>query len=121
MQANAQETTLNRTHFLPELKPDEIKQLQVETASLFNSPIFFSDTLKSGELGPELAIIPAGQYEMGSSHDEYGHQKEEYPQHYTQIPKPFAIGKYTVTANDFKKFCEDTEFFIRPDLIWSKK
>jgi len=120
MQTTAQATTSNKTHFLPELKPDEIKQLQADTAAALNLPPFFSDTLKSGESGPELAVIPAGQYEMGSSHHEFGHRKEEYPQHYTQIRTPFAIGRYTVTADDFEKFRKDTEFFVRPDLIWSK-
>lgn len=119
MQASRHEKTLSKTQFLPELKPDEILKLQAKTATLLNSSVFFSDRLKSGETGPELAIIPVGQYEMGSSRDEFGHSAEEYPQHYTQIRKPFAIGRYTVTANDFEKFCKDTEFFIRPDLIWS--
>jgi len=120
MQSSTQESTVNKIHFLPELKPDEVQQLQADTALSLNLSSFFTDKLKSGENGPELAVIPAGQYEMGSSDDEFGHHREEYPQHYTQIPKPFAIGKFTITANDFEKFCKDTEFFIRPDLIWSK-
>lgn len=119
MQANLQEPTLNTSHFLPDLKSDEIKQLQANTASSLNLPIFFTDTLQSGKSAPEMAVIPAGQYEMGSSHDEFGHKKEEYPQHYTQISKPFAIGKHTITADDFEQFRKDTEFFVRPDLIWS--
>ncbi len=120
MQTSEQVVSLAKTHFLPDLDNSEIQQLQRDTAQSLNLPVFFSDTLKSGEKGPELAVIPAGQYEMGSSYDEFGHRKEEYPQHYTQIQKPFAIGRFTVTADEFELFRKDTEFFVRPDLIWSK-
>lgn len=120
MNSSAQETTFSTNRFIPELKADEIKQLQIETASSLNLPVVFSDKLKSGISGPELTIIPAGQFEMGSSGDEYGHRKEEYPPHYTQIRLPYAIGRFTITADDFEQFCKDTEFFIRPDLICSQ-
>jgi len=106
--------------FLPDLSSDEIKALQDTTAEKLNLPSYFSDSLKIGGEGPELAVIPAGQYEMGSTHDEFGHIKEEYPQHYSHIRQPFAIGRFTVTADDFEKFRADTEWFLRPDLLWAK-
>lgn len=106
--------------YLPDLSSDEIRQLQINTADKLNTPVSFTDTLKSGESGPELAVIPVGQYDMGSTTDEFGHSKEEYPQHYIQILKPFAIGRYTVTADEFELFCKDTEWSVRPDLIWSQ-
>jgi len=119
MQLPTQKNSLSKTYFLPELSLDEIQQLQADTATALNLPVLFTDTLKSGKKGPELMIIPAGRYEMGSSHDEFGHRKDEYPQHYSQICKPFAIGRYTITADEFEAFQKDTEFFVRPDLIWS--
>lgn len=114
--------------FLPDYSREEIIALQKNTASELGLPIFFSDTLKVGDSvsnrvgnkGPELAVIPAGQYEMGSPQDEFGHLKEEHPQHYTHIQKPFAMGQYTITANDFEKFQLNTEWSIRPELIWSQ-
>ena len=105
--------------FLPDLKDQAIKELQQKAADQYHLPVHFSDTLKLGQKGPELAIIPMGQYEMGSTHHEFGHHKEEHPLHYIQIQKPFAIGRYTITADDFEHFCKDTEWSIRPDLIWS--
>lgn len=105
--------------FLPELNPEEIMRLQITAAGTHKLPIFFSDALKTGGDAPEMAIIPAGQYEMGSNNNEFGHSREEYPQHYTHITKPFAIGRFTVTADDFEKFRKDTEWFLRPELIWS--
>ena len=106
--------------FLPDLDASTVKQLQIQTAQEIGSQPFFHDKLKSGEAGPEMAVIPAGQYEMGSTVDEFGHSREEYPQHYSHIVKPFAIGRYTITADDFEKFRQDTEWYLRPDLIWSK-
>ncbi len=105
--------------FLPDLEDQAIKTLQKETANQYRLPVYFSDSLKLGQKGPELAIIPVGQYEMGSTHHEFGHCTEEHPQHYIQIKEPFAIGRCTVTADDFEHFCNDTEWSIRPDLIWS--
>lgn len=123
MQANhtvsPSNTTYADTDFLPELRPEEVAQLQNNTAKKMNLPIHFSDSMKVGGNAPELAIIPAGQYEMGSTLQEFGHSREEYPQHYTHIQKPYAIGRYTVTADDFEKFRKDTEWFLRPELLWS--
>ena len=63
----------NSTQFVPELDANEIKVLQHETAKQLNLPPFFADDLKIGGKGPELAIIPTGQYVMGSNRDEFGH------------------------------------------------
>lgn len=105
--------------FLPDLNNTAIIELQKKLAQDLNLPAYFSDTLKDGSKGPELAIIPAGQYEMGSTDEEFGHIKEEYPKHYSHITKPFAIGRFTITAEDFEKFRNDTEWHLRPELLWS--
>jgi len=106
--------------FLPELDQYKIKQLQQETAESLGLPVYFSDSLTSGHDAPTMAVIPAGQYEMGSTVDEFGHNREEYPLHYSHIHKPFAIGRFTVTADDFSLFQKNTEWFFREDLIRSK-
>ncbi|MCF6189854.1 MAG: formylglycine-generating enzyme family protein [Cocleimonas sp.] len=120
MQTASSITKKQSTAFLPELAPAEIKQLQEETAERLNLSPFFSDTLKNGRKAPELAVIPAGKYEMGSVQDEFGHSREEYPQHYSHIHTPFAIGRFTITADDFAAFQQDTEWSIRPELIWAQ-
>ena len=114
-----QNTAYNTSTFLPDLTSEEITQLQATTADELGLPSHFADTLKIGGKAPSLAIIPAGQYEMGSNKNEFGHNREEYPQHYTHIQKPFAIGRFTITADDFELFRKDTEWFVRPELIWS--
>ncbi len=119
MQATLQTNQKTNTDFLPDLASAEIKQLQKNTANELNLPVFFADTLKNGSKAPEFAIIPAGKYEMGSHQDEFGHNEKEYPQHYTEIHKPYAMGRFTITADDFKLFQKDTEWYVRPELIHS--
>lgn len=114
-----QQSSQENMPFLPDYNRDDIGTLQRETAKKHKLPTFFSDDLKVGGKGPELAVIPAGRYEMGSAYEEFGHAREEHPQHYSNIQKPYAIGRFTVTAEDFEKFRADTEWFLRPELLWA--
>lgn len=62
----------------------------------------FRDTLGNGEVGPELVVIPAGSFVMGSSEDEEGHDLTESPQVEVTIAKPFAAGIYEVTWDEWE-------------------
>ena len=46
---------------------------------------------------PEMVVIPAGAFTMGSPQAEPGHQLTEAPQHKVTIEKPFAVSKFVVT------------------------
>lgn len=105
-------------HYIDELQSNEIKSLQDDIARDMNVQPFFSDVLKNGTRGPELAVIPPGRFDMGSSDDEFGHQKEESPRHLTTLHQAFAIGVYPVMAEEFEQFRKSTEWFLRPELIW---
>ena len=105
---------------MPEVDPDDRLNAQQATAEQFNTSIYFSDRLPSGEQGPELSVIPAGLFEMGSTPHEHGHHHQEAPQHYVAIRQPFAIGRYAVTAAQFEAFRQATHWHLRDDLIWSK-
>jgi formylglycine-generating enzyme required for sulfatase activity len=47
--------------------------------------------------GPQLVVIPAGEFTMGSPASEVDRGTFEYPQHRVVIAHPFAIGKYDIT------------------------
>ncbi len=111
----------SQTNYLSELTTEQIINLQHKTSQQLGLTSYFSDPMKIGGNAPEVAIIPAGLFEMGSNKDEFGHYKEEYPQHYIQIRKPFAIGRYAITAAEFAKFKQDTEWYQRPELLWAKE
>jgi len=46
---------------------------------------------------PEMVVVPAGSFLMGSPPGEEGRQSEEGPQHKVTIATPFAVGKFEVT------------------------
>ena len=57
---------------------------------------------------PEMIVIPAGSFLMGSPDDEEGRYKDEGPRRLVRIEKPFAIGKYEVTRREFEAFIRET-------------
>ncbi len=50
---------------------------------------------------PEMVVVPAGPFTMGSPADEHGHQPFEEPQHQVTIAKPFAVAKFELTYADW--------------------
>jgi sulfatase-modifying factor enzyme 1 len=50
---------------------------------------------------PEMIVIPAGSFMMGSPASEPGHNASEAPQHMVTIARPFAVSKFDVTFADF--------------------
>ena len=46
---------------------------------------------------PEMVVVPAGSFTMGSPDKEPEHQSTESPQHEVTFEKPFAVGKFAVT------------------------
>ncbi len=114
------QTTENSLLFVDELGLEGIRQLQANAAAEAGVETFFQDNLKSSGQGPALAVIPAGRFDMGSSADELGHRREEAPRHPTLIKYAFAIGIYPIMAEEFERFRQATEWYLRPELIWHK-
>jgi formylglycine-generating enzyme required for sulfatase activity len=50
---------------------------------------------------PEMVVVPAGTFSMGSSDSEPGHYNDEAPQHLVTIGKPFAVSKFDVTFDEW--------------------
>jgi formylglycine-generating enzyme required for sulfatase activity len=46
---------------------------------------------------PEMIVVPAGSFIMGSPKDEQGRAADEGPQHQVTITKPFAVSKFELT------------------------
>ena len=46
---------------------------------------------------PEMVVVPAGSYLMGSPEDEVDRDPDEGPVHRVTIDEPFAVGRYEVT------------------------
>ncbi len=106
--------------FVPELEPEARRALQREAARRAGLEVVFRDSLSGARRGPEMVVIPPGMFEMGSTAGEFGHRPEEAPQHYVTLRQGFAIGRYTVTAEEFARFQADTGWRPRSDLVWSR-
>ncbi len=57
---------------------------------------------------PELVVVPAGSFMMGSPESEEGLYDWEGPVHEVTIPKPFAVGIYEVTVGEFGHFVNES-------------
>ena len=57
---------------------------------------------------PEMVVVPAGSFMMGSPEVEQGRSKDESPQHKVQIPRALAIGKAEITRAQFARFVADS-------------
>ena len=57
---------------------------------------------------PEMVVVPAGSFLMGSPETEAGRSDNEGPQHRVRIAAPFAVGRFEVTRDQFDAFVRDT-------------
>ena len=78
----------------------------------------FQDNLKDGSSGPEMIIIPAGTFQMGDIHG-MG-TDDEKPVHKVNIRKPFALGRYQVTFDQYDYFAKLTERRLPKDEGWGR-
>ena len=56
---------------------------------------------------PEMVVIPAGDFMMGSPTSEEGRWADESPQHQVAVSS-FALGRYEVTRDEYRVFVETT-------------
>ena len=66
------------------------------------------DTFRDCATCPEMVVLPAGKFMMGSPEGERGRDDDEGPQRQVTIPKPFAVGKYEVTVGQYAEFVRET-------------
>ena len=59
---------------------------------------------------PEMVVVPAGSYRMGSPSYEQGRREDEGPVHEVTIAVPFAIGRHEVTVAEFGRFVDETGY-----------
>ncbi|WP_395020726.1 SUMF1/EgtB/PvdO family nonheme iron enzyme [Dongia sp.] len=57
---------------------------------------------------PEMVMIPGGSFMMGSPDSEAGRDSSEGPQHNETIPRAFAMSKFEVTVEQYKRFMDAT-------------
>jgi formylglycine-generating enzyme required for sulfatase activity len=68
------------------------------------------DVFKECANCPEMVVVPAGSFTMGSSDSEKDRYPNEGPPHHVTIDKPFAVGKFDVTVDQYATFVNDTGY-----------
>jgi formylglycine-generating enzyme required for sulfatase activity len=70
---------------------------------------------------PEVVVLPAGEFMMGSPPDEKGRSGDEGPQRKVTIAHPFAVGKFEVTFAEWDACVADSGCQHRPkDEGWGR-
>ncbi len=68
------------------------------------------DPLITNSIGMKLALIPEGEFLMGSPESDKDAQPDEKPQHKVKITKPFYMGIHAVTVGQFRAFVKETNY-----------
>ncbi len=100
---------------LPEQKPAVAQTKPVAPGS--------GQSFKDCDVCPEMVVVPAGTFLMGSPDSDPDANVNEKPQHRVTIAKPFAIGKYEVTFAEWDA-CADAggcNGYRPSDRGWGRK
>jgi formylglycine-generating enzyme required for sulfatase activity len=68
------------------------------------------ETFKDCAGCPEMVVVPAGTFSMGSPADEQGRFADEGPQYAVTISTRLAVGKLAVTLDQFAAFVRETGY-----------
>ena len=101
--------------YVHDLTPAQLVALQANAAARLDCGIAFRDALDDGTRGPELRLIPAGVFEMGAKPEDRGFG-EQLPRR-VEIDRPFALGRFCVTAEEFGVFARETGFVWTDHLV----
>src|SRR6516165_3525354 len=70
----------------------------------------------TNSVGMELALIPAGRFQMGSPAHEAERQSNEGPVHEVTLTRPFYLGAHLVTLGQFRAFVNETSHKTVPEV-----
>jgi formylglycine-generating enzyme required for sulfatase activity len=76
------------------------------------------DAFRECENCPEMVVVPAGSFTMGSPEQETGNYRDEKPQHIVTIGRPFAVSKLHVTVDQFAAFVGYTGYEHSRSCSW---
>ncbi|NMX52802.1 formylglycine-generating enzyme family protein [Pseudomonas veronii] len=57
---------------------------------------------------PEMVVLPAGTFTMGTPDDEVGREPDEGPMHAVTFAKPFAMSRFQITAGEWDSYIRQT-------------
>lgn len=98
------------------------KRNQEQSASRMTSKDMAGQSFRDCEAQcPEMVVLPAGRFRIGSPISEAGRGSDENPQKIITIGYRLAVGKYPVTRREFAAFVKDTGRRLGPCEHWDGK
>jgi formylglycine-generating enzyme required for sulfatase activity len=94
-------------------------QAEAALARLAPANPVLRDRLSDGSQGPEMVVIPTGDFRMGSPTSEPGRYNDE-PVRRVRIDKPFAIGKYELMFHEYERFATAKGKPLPNDHEWGR-
>lgn len=83
-------------------------------ASVSTDPANANERLSAGnifkdcaDVCPEMVVVSAGSFTMGSPPEEAGREPDEGPRHPVALTRPFAVGRYEVTFAEYDACVSD--------------
>ena len=92
------------TGYLTRDGADALMTLGAKEASRQEAGSVFRDCVQC----PEMVVVPAGSFVMGSPSSEAGRNDDEGPQRRVTIGSAFAVGKHEVTRGEYGRFVSET-------------
>lgn len=77
-------------------------------------------SFKNADFAPELVVVPAGSFVMGSPEGEEGGSGDEGPRRVVTIGYRLAVGRYAVTFVEYDAFCAATGRKRLNDMGWGR-
>ncbi len=78
------------------------------------------ESFKDCDICPEMVVVPAGSFMMGSPENEKGRDHDEGPQRKVTIANPYAVGKYEVTWDEWEACVVEGGCGHKPETDWTR-
>jgi formylglycine-generating enzyme required for sulfatase activity len=72
--------------------------------------VFQDEMAELGQQGPDMVVVPAGSFMMGSPEGESDRFSNEGPRHRVTFERGFALSRTEISVGDFRLFVEDTGY-----------
>lgn len=134
MQPALQSSPASSTPIQPLPQATQLPPVAVQSVPLAAKPPFVAlssareralqtgDSFKECNNCPEMVVVPAGSFIMGSPDTEIGRWDNEGPQHKVSFPHQFAAGRFSVTFDEWDACVADggCNGYSPPDQGWGR-
>jgi formylglycine-generating enzyme required for sulfatase activity len=100
-QRQADEADRRRVALLEEIEQKRRQEAEEAARTAAAAP---GQTFRDCNYGcPEMVVVPSGSFTVGSPVSEAGRDSDEGPQHTVTVSRPFAVGKFEVTFDEWQQ------------------